>query len=194
MNNKWKADLLKAIFTFIFILLSYFCAINFNIMCIFPFLTHFFPQDIIFTMSVALYTSIFNFILFLFLSFRSMVDMKVIDSRDKSNTIKLDGKPRKISVKVDILGNTSNVKGHVFVYFPDWIDVTKTNDPEIKTISQYIYGYNLKNNTNSFTFNFDININALYEESVRESEIKVDFKGCKIKYGKNVTNLKIHNR
>lgn len=189
MNNKWTNDLLKASFTFIFIIGSYFFASKYSI----PISKNIIPQNMIFNVNVALYTSILNFLLFLFLSFRTVVSISAIDNKDKSSIIKLDKKPRKIAVKVEINGNTDNSKGKIIVNFPKWVDVTKTNDPDIKTMSQYKYSYDLKNNTKSFTFYFDINLNTQYEESTRNSEIEVFFKGNRIRYSKNTKNLKIHN-
>ncbi len=189
MNNKWTTDLLKASFTIIFVLISYFFATIFSVGAFVSFI----PKKLEIPFSIAVYTAILNFLLFFCLSFRTTIKSTVTDKSDKSNKIKISRVPRKIAIKTEILGNDMAIKGELLIIFPEWIDVTKTNDPGIKTISQSEYCYDLTNSSSTYTCYFDINLNELYLDAEREDKIKVEFKGNKLRYGKDMNHLTVHN-
>lgn len=189
MSNKWSTDLLKASFTIMFVLISYPLAIFLNVGAIVPLL----PKKLEFPFSIAVYTALLNFLLFLYLSSRTTIKATVIEKIDKSNKIKISSKPRKIAVKTEILGNNKAVTGELLITFPDWIDVTKTNDPGIKTITQSMYSYDLSNGSSTYTCYFDINLKEVHMNAEREDKIKVEFKGNKLRYGKDMNHLTVHN-
>ncbi|MTV19174.1 hypothetical protein [Staphylococcus delphini] len=190
MNKKWSADLIKAFFTLVFVLLSYFLASLYNLAAYFPLI----PTKSQFPLSVALYTSFLNFSLFFYLSFKTNLKISVTDKRDRSNKIKVGKQPRRISVKVEVTGNNEDMKAALIIKFPQWIDITKTQDPDIITINQHEYKCLLNKNMSSYTCYFDINLNELYVEAIREDEIKVEFKGSRLRYSKEIKGLSIHNR
>ncbi|PCF48340.1 hypothetical protein B5C09_06715 [Staphylococcus delphini] len=91
-------------------------------------------------------------------------------------------------------GNNEDMKAALIIKFPQWIDITKTQDPDIITINQHEYKCLLNKNMSSYTCYFDINLNELYVEAIREDEIKVEFKGSRLRYSKEIKGLSIHNR
>lgn len=193
MNNRWSTDLIKSFFTLIFIFLSYLISNKFNIISNLSIISNNLPEKAVFTMGVAVYTAILNFLLFSFLSYRSRILVRVLDKKDKSDRIKILEKPRSIVVEIEI-NDTSINKGKVTIKFPEWIDVMKSNDPAIKTITPHTFDYLFEERTNKLSVHFDINLNILYLNSEREGEISADFHGNRIKYGTTIKNLKIHNK
>lgn len=193
MNSKWKNDLIKSSCTLGFIFLSYYLASKINLFSYIPIIKNSLPKKALFSMAVAIYTAILNFIMFTYLSYRSQISIKILDKKDESDTIKIIDKPRTIVVKIEISNSLIN-KGYVIIRFPKWVDVMKSNDPYIKTITTSKFKYSFEEGTTKIYPTFDITLSERHSISEKEGEISAKFHGNKVKYEVTIANLKVHNK
>ncbi|WP_231911338.1 hypothetical protein [Staphylococcus hominis] len=131
--------------------------------------------------------------MFSYLSYRSQISIKILDKKDESDTIKIKDKPRTIVVKIE--SNDSLIKnGYVIISFPKWVDVMKSNDPYIKTITASKFKYSFEEGTTKMYPTFDITLSERHSTSEKEGKIIAKFHGNKVKYEVTITNLKVHNK
>lgn len=193
MNSKWKNDLIKSACTLVFLFFSYYLASKINLIVYIPIIKNILSEKVLFSMAVAIYTAFFNFMMFTYLSYRTQISIRILEKRDESGIIKVTDKPRTIVAKIEI--NDSLIKrGHITIQFPQWIDVMKSNDPYIKTLTPSKFKYSFEEGTTKIYPTFDITLSERHSVSEKEGEISAKFYGNIVKYEVTITNLKVHNK
>lgn len=196
MKDKFQSDILMTISTAIFAGISYFISGYFQISTlIFKF------TDIKWhvTVSVAIYTAILNGLFLYALSVRTVVNVTIIEKKDKSDKIRLDDKPRATEVRITVNGNLKRVENNVEIIFPQWIDAMAKGSPDLKQSEENPQRYLIdlsgivQNSNNEISiFYFDITINPIYEETGRKGMIVAKINGNKFRYTKSKKDLAVH--
>ncbi|MDT2638634.1 hypothetical protein P7D31_00700 [Enterococcus dongliensis] len=194
MENKMTvSDVIKYLSAPVFAAMSYIIAERWQISnAIFKFS----DPKVHITVSVGIYTAIMNLFFLWALSKRTTVSSKVKDRKDQSNKIKIDEKPRKIEVEVEVTGNTNNIDEIISIVFPEWIDVSTKAVPDIKADENNPNQYNIKlsnivNYKEVRSYFFDINLKTIYAQTNRVGMIKATCSGNFWRYQKKDKDLQI---